>query len=320
MSQYVGLQQQINRNNTRSVLLVIAFPALILGAFYAIVAFGARNGNGTFDADLASKAFISGLPMVIFAVSIWFLIAFLSHSAMINLATGAHTLERKNHMRVYNLTENLCMGVGMKMPKLQIIESDALNAFASGINEKTYTVTLTRGIIDKLNDQELEGVIAHELMHIRNRDVRLLIVSIIFVGIFSFLIQVTFRSLLYGAMSGGNRRRDGKDSGAALMVIILIVSIVAYILSLLFKFALSRKREYMADAGAAQMTRNPLALASALRKISGNAEVEAVKSEDIQEMFIENPPGSSAGFLGEMGALFSTHPPIEKRIKVLEQF
>ncbi|MBM3160937.1 MAG: M48 family metallopeptidase [Bacteroidetes bacterium] len=320
MSQYVGLQQQINRNNTRSVLLVIAFPALILGAFYAIVAFGARNGNGTFDADLASKAFISGLPMVIFAVSIWFLIAFLSHSAMINLATGAHTLERKNHMRVYNLTENLCMGVGMKMPKLQIIESDALNAFASGINEKTYTVTLTRGIIDKLNDQELEGVIAHELMHIRNRDVRLLIVSIIFVGIFSFLIQVTFRSLLYGAMSGGNRRRDGKDSGAALMVIILIVSIVAYILSLLFKFALSRKREYMADAGAAQMTKNPLALASALRKISGNAEVEAVKSEDIQEMFIENPPGSSAGFLGEMGALFSTHPPIEKRIKVLEQF
>ena len=320
MSQYVGLQQQINRNNTRSIILVIAFPALILGAFYAIVAFGARNGNGGIDADLASNAFISGLPMVIFAVGIWFLIAFLSHSAMINLATGAHTLERKNHMRVYNLTENLCMGVGMKMPKLQIIESDALNAFASGINEKTYTVTLTRGIIDKLNDQELEGVIAHELMHIRNRDVRLLIVSIIFVGIFSFLIQVAFRSLLYGAMSGGNRRKDGKDSGAVLMVIILIVSIVAYILSLLFKFALSRKREYMADAGAAQMTKNPLALASALRKISGNAEVEAVKSEDIQEMFIENPPGSSAGFLGEMGALFSTHPPIEKRIKVLEQF
>jgi len=320
MSQYVGLQQQINRNNTRSIILVFAFPALILGAFYAIVAFGARNGNGGIDADLASNAFISGLPMVIFAVGIWFLIAFLSHSAMINLATGAHTLERKNHMRVYNLTENLCMGVGMKMPKLQIIESDALNAFASGISEKTYTVTLTRGIIDTLNDQELEGVIAHELMHIRNRDVRLLIVSIIFVGIFSFLIQVTFRSLLYGAMSGGNRRRDGKDSGAALMVIILIVSIVAYILSLLFKFALSRKREYMADAGAAQMTKNPLALASALRKISGNAEVEAVKSEDIQEMFIENPPGSSAGFLGEMGALFSTHPPIEKRIKVLEQF
>jgi len=320
MSEYIGLQQQIKRNNTRSILLLAGFPALILGAFYAIVAVGAKNDLGNFDVQLANELFISGLPLVFISVGIWFLIAFFSHSTMINLATGAKTLERKENMRVYNLTENLCMSVGMKIPKLQIIESDALNAYASGISEKTYTVTLTRGIIDTLNDQELEGVIAHELMHIRNRDVRLLIISIIFVGIFSFIIQVAFRSLMYGALSGGNRRKDGKDNGAGLMLVILLVSLVAYFLSLLFKFALSRKREYMADAGAAQMTRNPLALASALRKISGNAEVEAVKSEDIQEMFIENPPGSTAGFLGEIGSLFSTHPPIDKRIKVLEQF
>ncbi|MEY3084423.1 MAG: hypothetical protein RL037_603 [Bacteroidota bacterium] len=320
MSEYIGLQQQIKRNNTRSILLLAGFPALILGAFYAIVAVGAKNELGNFDVQLANELFISGLPLVFISVGIWFLIAFFSHSTMINLATGAKTLERKENMRVYNLTENLCMSVGMKIPKLQIIESDALNAYASGISEKTYTVTLTRGIIDTLNDQELEGVIAHELMHIRNRDVRLLIISIIFVGIFSFIIQVAFRSLMYGALSGGNRRKDGKDNGAGLMLVILLVSLVAYFLSLLFKFALSRKREYMADAGAAQMTRNPLALASALRKISGNAEVEAVKSEDIQEMFIENPPGSTAGFLGEIGSLFSTHPPIDKRIKVLEQF
>ena len=218
-----------------------------------------------------------------------------------------------------NLTENLCMGIGMKMPKLQIIESDALNAFASGISEKTFTVTLTRGIIDTLDDSELEGVIAHELMHIRNKDVRLLIISIIFVGIFSFIIQFAFRSLLYGSMFRGNRK-DGKDNGAGIMMIILLVSIVAYALGLLFKFALSRKREYLADAGAAQMTKNPLALASALRKISGNADVNEVKSEDIQEMFIENPPGSTAGLLGNIGSLFSTHPPIEKRIELLEQF
>ncbi len=320
MSEYIGLQQQIKRNNTRSILLLAGFPALILGAFYAIVAVGAKNELGNFDVKLANELFISGLPLVFIGVGIWFLIAFFSHSTMINLATGAKTLERKENMRVYNLTENLCMSVGMTIPKLQIIESDALNAYASGISEKTYTVTLTRGIIDTLNDQELEGVIAHELMHIRNRDVRLLIISIIFVGIFSFIIQVAFRSLMYGALSGGNRRKDGKDNGAGLMLVILLVSLVAYFLSLLFKFALSRKREYMADAGAAQMTRNPLALASALRKISGNAEVEAVKSEDIQEMFIENPPGSTAGFLGEIGSLFSTHPPIDKRIKVLEQF
>jgi heat shock protein HtpX len=238
---------------------------------------------------------------------------------MINMATGAQSLDRKENMRVYNLTENLCMGIGMKMPKLQIIESDGLNAFASGISEKTFTVTLTRGIIDTLDDSELEGVIAHELMHIRNKDVRLLIISIIFVGIFSFIIQFAFRSLLYGSMFRSNRK-DGKDNGAGIMMIILLVSIVAYVLGLLFKFALSRKREYLADAGAAQMTKNPLALASALRKISGNADVNEVKSEDIQEMFIENPTGSNAGLLGNIGSLFSTHPPIEKRIELLEQF
>ena len=319
MAEYIGLQEQINKNNTRSVLLLAGFPALVLGAFYAIVAAGSRNSLGNFDSHIASHHFISGLPYVFIGVGIWFFIAYFSHSAMINLATGARSLDRKDNLRVYNLTENLCMSVGMNMPKLQIIESDALNAFASGISEKSYTVTLTRGIINTLNDQELEGVIAHELMHIRNKDVRLLIISIIFVGIFSFIIQVAFRSLIYGALSGGNRKKDGKD-GAGLMLVVLVVSLVAYFLSLLFKFALSRKREYMADAGAAQMTGNPLALASALRKISGHAEVEEVKSEDIQEMFIENPPGSSAGFLGEMGALFSTHPPIDKRIQVLEQF
>lgn len=320
MPDYIGLQQQIKRNTIKSLFLLASFPLLILGIFYIVVALGAQDPYGNFDANLALQSFLSGLPVVFIAVGIWFLIAYFSHSAMINLSTGAKSMERKENMRVYNLTENLCMSLGMPMPKLQIIESDALNAFASGISEKTYTVTLTRGIIETLNDQELEGVIAHELMHIQNRDVRLLIVSIIFVGIFSFLIQVAFRSLLFGGLGGGNRRRDGKDNGAALMLVILVASTVAYVLSLLFKFALSRKREYMADAGAAQTTKNPLALASALRKISGNAEIPSVKSEDIQEMFIENPPGSSAGFLGSIGALFSTHPPIEERIRVLEQF
>ena len=319
MSVYVGLQEQIKKNNIRSLLLLTSFPLLILGAFYAIVAISSRDLTGNFDSQTALANFLSGLPLVLFLVGIWFLIAYFSHSTMINMATGAKSLDRKENMRVYNLTENLCMGIGMKMPKLQIIESDALNAFASGISEKTFTVTLTRGIIDTLDDSELEGVIAHELMHIRNKDVRLLIISIIFVGIFSFIIQFAFRSLLYGSMFRGNRK-DDKDNGAGIMMIILLVSIVAYALGLLFKFALSRKREYLADAGAAQMTKNPLALASALRKISGNADVNEVKSEDIQEMFIENPPGSTAGLLGNIGSLFSTHPPIEKRIELLEQF
>lgn len=321
MSNYVGLQEQINKNNRYSILLLAAFPLLVLFGVYLVIAAGSFDVNGIFRQDYATDLFISSIPYVIIVVSIWFLIAYFSHSSMISLATGSKSLDRKNNMRIYNLTENLCMSVGMKMPKLKIIESNALNAFASGINEKTYTVTLTRGIMETLDDKELEGVIAHELMHIRNHDVRLLIVSIIFVGIFSFIIQIAFRSLMYNAIFGSrSRRRDGKDGGAALMLVILVVSLIAYFLSLLFKFALSRKREYMADAGAAQMTKNPLALASALRKISGNSNVEEVKSDDIKEMFIDYKPSESMGIFGSIGSLFSTHPPITERIKVLEQF
>ena len=312
---FVGIHQQIKRNNRKSVLLLIAFPVLVLASVYAVTYFTSFDEYGNPNPDGALGLFVNAIPFVIAVVLVWFLIAYFSHSKMIALATGAKTLQRKENMRVYNLVENLCMSVGMQMPKVQIIESDALNAFASGLNKKNYTVTLTRGIIEKLDDDELEGVIAHELMHIRNKDVRLLVVSIIFVGIFAFVVQVAFRGFLYG---GG--RRSNKDSGK-LMIMILIVSLVAYLFSLIFKFALSRKREYMADSGAAEMTRKPWALASALRKISKNHHVDNVKTEEVQQMFIENTPkDTSAGLFGGLGGLFATHPPIEKRIKFLEQF
>lgn len=310
MAGYVGLQSQISRNNFRSTLLLIGFPVLILASVYAVIFFAFGSSEGVSSEDV-NDMFLQTIPFAMGGVLVWFLIAYFANTAMIKAATGAKTLERKENMRVYNLVENLCMSKGMRMPKVNIIESPALNAFASGINEKTYTVTLTRGIIDTLEDDELEGVIAHELMHIRNRDVRLLIVSIVFVGIFSFIVQIAFRSVLFG---GG--RRDRKDG--RLMLIILAVSAVAYLLSILFRFALSRKREYMADAGAAEMTRKPLALASALRKISGNHKVDSVKSDDVEQMFIENKPDKSMAAMG-LGGLFSTHPPIEKRIQFLEQ-
>lgn len=199
------------------------------------------------------------------------------------------------------------------MPQLFIIDSPALNAFASGINEKTYAVTLTSGIIDELDDMELEGVIAHELTHIRNKDVRLLIISIIFVGIFAFLVQVLFRSVLYGS----GRRKNSKVDGRAILIA-LAIAVVVYILSIMFKFALSRKREYMADAGAVELTKNPTAMASALRKISGNHDLET-RSGDVKQLFIENGNSNKKGFMSSLSGLFATHPPIEKRIAFLEQ-
>jgi heat shock protein HtpX len=175
----------------------------------------------------------------------------------------------------------------MQMPKVNIIEDSSLNAFASGINNKTYTVTLSRGIINNLNDEELEGVIAHELTHIRNKDVRLLIVSIIFVGIFAFLVEILLRSFFYSGM----RRTRRDDKGRAIgMLIALALAIAGFLITSLFRFAISRKREYMADAGAAQMTKRPRALASALKKVSGNSRIEAVTRKDVAQLFIDNPP------------------------------
>lgn len=308
MSIYKGLDSQIQSNNRRSVLLLIGFPTIIIGAIWLTI-FILRDMRWD---QIAQDAFIQVLPIAVGAVLIWFLIAFSFHAKMIQYAVNSKPLERKENMRIYNLVENLCMSVGMKMPQVYIMETQALNAFASGINEKSYAVTLTRGLIDQLNDAELEGVIAHELAHIRNKDVRLLIVSIIFVGIVGFIMNVAFRSILWG---GGNRKKqDGR-----LMLIILLVSALAYLLTIIFKFALSRKREYLADAGAVEMTKRPDALASALRKISGHSTVENVKSDDVKGMFIENNPKETQAAASGLSGFFATHPPIQKRIAFLEQ-
>jgi heat shock protein HtpX len=257
--------------------------------------------------------FLQTVPFVFLGVGIWFVIAYKMHTTLINMSTKSRPLTRKNNMAIYNLTENLCISVGMPMPKLYIIESSALNAFASGINDKTYAVTLTRGLIESLNEKELEGVIAHELTHIRNKDVRLLIVSIIFVGIFGFIVEILFRTVIWG----GGRRRDDKTD-PRIMIVALIIAVIVYFFSVLFKFALSRKREYLADAGAVELTKDPMAMASALRKISRNYEVET-KSDDIKSMFIQHGKSKKKNLFSSFAGLFATHPPIERRIKILEQ-
>ena len=308
--QYLGIQQQITRNNTKSVLFLLAFPLLILVGVYVVLYVLSDQ-----DIEQTNTQFLSVVPIVLAGVGIWFVISYLFHTQMIQMATHSKPLERRNNKRVYNLTENLCMSVGMTMPKLYIIESDALNAFASGINEKTFAVTLTRGIINTLSDEELEGVIAHELTHIRNRDVRLLIVTIVFVGIFATIADLALRMLLNGGgnMFSSRNRKNDKGGGAMLLLIILLVAGAIYFLSILFKLALSRSREYMADAGAVELTHNSMALASALRKISGHSTLKEVGNDEVKELFIDY---EAEGFF----SLFATHPPIEKRIQVLEQY
>ena len=318
---YIGLQSQISSNNRKSILLLIAFPLLLLGLvwlfFFALHMYMADE-TISFNIDVVHSGFLYSVPYVTIGVLVWFLIAWFSHTSIIKRATGSQPLERKENKRVYNLTENLCISRGMKMPKVYVIEDDSLNAFASGLSDKTFAVTLSRGIINKLEDDELEAVIAHDLTHIINRDVRLLIVSIIFVGIFAFITEMAFRSLRFTG-----RGRGKKEGGAiAIVLIVVVLGIVGMVFSSFFRFALSRKREYLADAGAAEMTKNPLALANALRKISKDPWIEAVKRDDVAQMFIDHPTKKkdrkSMGTF--FNGIFATHPPIKERIQILEQF
>jgi len=303
--QYLGLQKQISRNNRYSFLLLIAFPALLLGMFYTFFFFIDKQ-----DTDLVNQHFLTTIPFVLIGVGIWFFIAWIGHTAFIRLATGSKTLTRMENTRVYNLLENLCIQQGIVTPAIYIIDDDSLNAFASGINSKTYSVSLSKGIIEKLNDEELEGVIAHELTHIRNRDTRLLIISIIFVGIFAFLSQMALRSLRFGL--GGK-----KKEGGYIIIIAIAVTAICYFISLFLRFGISRSREYLADAGSAEMTKKPYALANALRKIDSDPLIEAVHSSDVAQLFIDNPQTEKKNFFS---GLFDTHPPISKRIELLEQF
>ena len=261
------------------------------------------------------------LPWVVGIVGLWFLIAYFMNTSMVRRATGARPLERRENPRVYNIVENLTMACGMPMPKVNVIDDPMLNAFASGIDDKSYTVTVTTGICDRLNDEELAGVIGHELTHIRNRDTRLLIISIIFVGIMSTIMSLSVR-LMWNNMIFGTRRRDEKNSGGGILLlfVVIILSAIGYFFTLLTRFAISRKREYMADAGGAELCGNPLALASALRKISAHPGLGQVQREDVAQLFIIHPKGLKSSLAGMIDSLFSTHPSTESRIAYLEQF
>ena len=330
--QYVGVQSQISKNNRLTILLLLMFPVIILGTIWIFLVvlnyfnsgYYLEDGTMAYEVNFASvnAYFLHILPYVLGAVGLWFIIAYYGNASMIKAATKAQPLKRSENPKVYNMVENLCMSIGMDMPQVNIVNDPQLNAFASGINKKTYAVTLTTGIIDRLNDEELAGVIAHELTHIRNHDTKLLITSIVFVGIVSTIMTMLLRMLYYSFILGGNRR-DKKEGGGSVILIILIgavLAIVAYFFTLLTRFAISRKREYMADAGGAEITGNPLALASALRKISNDPGLDEVNRADIAQMFIMYPDEMEPGLLGMVDSLFSTHPDVKKRIAILEQF
>jgi heat shock protein HtpX len=312
---YVGLQSQIWKNNIKSVFLLILFPVVIIVLIWLFFYFVTGQNTGQRLAD-TNINFVRFIPWVSLIILVWFLIAYFSHSTIIKKATGSVPLERMENKRIYNMVENLCIANGMPLPAINLIEDDSMNAFASGINKSTFTVSLSRGLISKLTDEELEAVIAHELTHIRNRDVRLLIISIVFVGIFAFLTEALFRMIRFSGLRSSGK---GKKDGGYIILVALALAAIGYFLSTLFRFALSKKREYLADSGSVEMTKNPLALASALEKIATDPRIEAVEQRDVAQLFIDNPREKRKMF-SSVASLFSTHPPIDKRISLLRQF
>ncbi len=312
-----GLQTHIWNNNLKSILLLAGFPVLLLLLFYGLSLGYVGLTMETYSLEeglVAALALLADTWFLAFvAAGVWFVIAWTFHGVMIKASTGARSLNRQEAPEIYNLLENLCISQGISMPKLNIIETGGLNAFASGITEDNYTVTLTRGIINTLDRDELEAVLAHELTHIQNRDVRLLIISVIFVGIFSFIGELLFRGLFRtGRVIGGHTRsRNGDSRGGGLLIILAVVLVAAaYLLAMVIRFSLSRKREFLADAGAVELTRNPDAMISALEKISGRSNIDA--PADVQQMMIDN----AKPFAG----VFMTHPSIDKRIGALRNF
>lgn len=312
-----GLQTHIWNNNFKSILLLAGFPVLLLLLMYGLnvgyVAIAYDFSDVNEGLRLAFENMTRTWPFAFLGAGVWFAVAWMAHQALINLSTGAKPVTRQEAPDLYNMLENLCISRGITMPKLQIIDSASLNAFASGVSEKNYAITLTRGIVEALDDRELEAVMAHELTHIRNRDVRLLIIAVIFVGIFSFFGEMVFRNTFRtGVRIGGHtqsRKGDSRGGGVLILIAIALIAL-AYILAMVIRFSLSQKREYLADAGAVDLTKNPDGMISALRKISGRSAIDA--PGEVRQMMLDNT--------AEFAGLFATHPSIEKRIAALEAY
>jgi heat shock protein HtpX len=305
-----GLYTHIRNNRIRSRLLLAGmFLLAYLVSFGVIMIMTGLGGvpRGRSEFQVALESFIIAFPFVTVGVGLWIWIGYKINVWMIGALTGAKEVGRADAPKLYAMLETLCISRGMTTPRLMIVEDQALNAFASGVNDSQYTVTVTRGLIDHLDDREVEAVLAHELTHIRNGDVKLMIVAIVIAGVISFVSEIAFRSFRF---SGSSRSSSGDGKGGGMLIVVgMIILALAGILAAVIRFSLSRSREYLADAGAVELTKNPDAMISALLKISGRADLAGVPS-GVMDMCFENDPD-------DMSDMFSTHPSISKRVQAL---
>ena len=297
----VLIYDRIDANRRNTLLLMLAFVLLVGGLIgFISVALGLPLG---------------ALP-VAFAVAVAFvLFSYFSSSRMALIISQARPVTEAQEPELHRIVENLCIGAGLPIPKVYVIDDTAPNAFATGRDPKHAAVAVTTGLLEKLDKQELEGVIAHELSHIGNYDTRLMATVVVLLGLVALLADLFFRWTWYGAgRRPGNRDRGGGGAYLVILVLAIVFAILAPLAARLIAFAISRQREYMADASGALLTRYPEGLASALAKIAADKEPLEAANKATAHLYIVNPLFEHRSWLNN---LFSTHPPLQERIALL---
>ncbi len=326
MFRAIGLSTHVWNNNLRAVLLLLGFPVLlVILAFGLSMVFSAGEdtvAQGFRHAWRSLPQFLLGATIVSL---IWFAIAWAANQKIIDLVSGARLVSRETDRRLWDLMETLCIARGETMPRLAIIDSPARNAFAAGLDRKKGSITVTRGLVEALPDRELSAVLAHELTHIRNGDARLAVIAAVFTGVLTLGFDLMRGRSGGGVADAGGTSSDtsgtwrgrrsssgsSRDGGLnfAILAIGLVIVVLAGTLSVALRMALSRNREFLADAGSVQITGDADAMIAALRKIEGHAEM-ALPGQ-LQAMLLEHAEGA-AGW-----SLWATHPPIAQRIETL---
>ncbi len=306
MKKIKTVYDHIKSNNIKTAMLVILFPVIFIALVFLFTWIVMPMG------DAINTAVRVAVPT--FAVCIiWTLISWAFGDSMMLSMAGAKQINDTDpdYKYIFKLVENVALAAGLPTPRVYVINDSGLNAFATGRSPRDATVALTRGIIQKLDRLELEGVIAHEMSHIGNRDIRLDMFIITGIGVTVFIADALLRGMTYSTP----RNDDKNNSASVMMMVWLAFTVFNLIITPVLRMAISRRREYAADATGARITRNPIALANALRKISGNSAVKSLSSQSaMASVCIANPLGRRA-FLGE---ILATHPPVQKRIERLE--
>lgn len=297
----INLYEQVDGNKQKSALTIFFFILFILGAAYVMVTAFGLNSN------------LMGFALIF--AGFGSLISYYYSDKIILTLSNAHPANREENFIFYTVTENLCLAASIPMPKLYVIDDSALNAFATGRDPKHAVVCATTGLLSRLNRTELEGVIAHELSHVKNYDIRLMSIVSILVGTLTLLSDWILRLSFFGGHRENNR--DNNQLGIIMVGFGLILTLLSPIIANLIKLAISRRREYLADASGVALTKYPEGLASALEKISQDKEPLEAANKATAHLYIANPLANRHDSIGWFSSLFSTHPPIKARIQAL---